>query len=50
MEFVLLWIICGIASGVIASAKGRSGLGWALVGFFLGPIGLLTAGFMPSIK
>jgi hypothetical protein len=41
--FVLSWIICGIATAVIASSKGRDGCGWGILGFLLGPIGILMA-------
>lgn len=40
---LLFWLGCGIASMFIASSKGRSGCGWAILGFLLGPIGLLGA-------
>lgn len=43
MEIVLIWIVCAILSAVVASSKGRSGFGWFLLGFFLGPLGLLAA-------
>lgn len=38
-----VWIVCGIASSVIGSSKGRDGCSWALAGFLLGPIGVLMA-------
>lgn len=41
MEFVLLWIVCGLISAGIASNKGRSGFGWLILGFLLGPFALL---------
>lgn len=40
---LLILIICGIASGIIASGKGRSGFGWFLIGFLFGPIGFLAS-------
>lgn len=44
MELLLLiWLGCGVAAMFIASSKGRSGCGWAILGFLLGPIGLLGA-------
>ena len=45
MELGLL-IICtlfGIISAFIASNKGRSGVGWFIIGFLLGPLGLILA-------
>ena len=47
MEFVFLWLLFGIASMLIASAKGRSGCAWFVVGIFFGPFGLLVA-LLPS--
>ena len=41
--FVLIWVICGVCSGVVASGKGRSGAAWFLFGLLLGPFGLLVA-------
>jgi hypothetical protein len=35
--------VCGVASSVIGSSKGRDGCSWALAGFLLGPIGVLMA-------
>lgn len=47
MEFVLIWFLFGMAAGIIAHAKGRSGCGWFLLGFMLGPFGLIVI-FLPS--
>jgi len=46
MEYVILWIVCGIGAAAIASSKGRSVFGWLIGGFLLGPIGLLIVGLM----
>jgi hypothetical protein len=44
MEVLLvLWLLCGIAGGIILSNKGRSGCGGFALGFLLGPIGLVIA-------
>lgn len=43
MEFVIIWILFGIVSAVIASGKGRSGCGWFILGVFLGPFALILA-------
>ncbi len=43
MEIVLVWILFGIVSAVIASNKGRSGCGWFILGVLLGPFGLILA-------
>jgi hypothetical protein len=36
-----IWILFGIASAIVAGNKGRSGCSWFLLGFLLGPFGLL---------
>lgn len=43
MEFLVLWLICGIISAVVASNKGRSGCGWFAVGLLLGPLGIILS-------
>ncbi len=43
MEWLLLWIGLAIASGVIASSKGRSGLGYFVLGLLLPLIGIIIA-------
>jgi hypothetical protein len=45
----ILWLLFGIFSAVIASNKGRSGIGWFFVGVFFGPFGLLVA-VLPALK
>lgn len=45
--FVLL--LFAIFSAVLASSKGRSGIGWFFVGLLFGPFGLLV-GFMPPLS
>lgn len=42
--FILfVWILFGIAAGIVLANKGRSGCGGFLLGFLLGPIGLVIA-------
>lgn len=43
MEYVIIWIICGVICAVIASNKGKSGGLWFLVGVLLGPLGIILA-------
>lgn len=43
MEFVILfWLLCGVASAAMLSRYNKAGTGF-LLGFFLGPIGLIIA-------
>lgn len=48
VEFLLIWLLFGIFSGILASQKGRSGCGWFAVGILLGPFGLLVA-LIPAV-
>lgn len=43
---ILVWIACGFGAMAIASGKGRSGLGWGILGFLFGPLGILAAAVM----
>lgn len=49
MEFIILWLLFGIVCAAIASAKGRSGCGWFILGGLLGPFALVVA-FLPKIE
>lgn len=40
---LLFWVLCGIAAAMVASQKGKNGCGWFLLGFLLGPFGLIFA-------
>ncbi len=40
---LLLWASMGLGSALIASSRGASELYWFVVGFMLGPLGLLMA-------
>lgn len=48
MEFVLVWLLFGVVSGVVATNKGRSGCGWFALGVLLGPFGLILALVVPK--
>ena len=48
MEFVVIWIVFGLISAVVASNKGRSGCGWFVLGTLLGPLGLILVLVTPS--
>lgn len=51
MFIVVFWLLCSLAAGIVASSKGRSGIGWFLLSLLLfGLLGLLIVGFMPSLK
>lgn len=41
--YVLVAIVFGVVSGIVARGKGRSSLGWFLAGLLIGPFALLVA-------
>jgi len=49
VEYVILWLFCGIVSAMIANSKGRSGCAWLLLGFIVGPFGFAVA-LLPKIE
>lgn len=46
MEVVIFWVICGMLSGLIASAKKRDILVWFFIGCLLGPVGVVISLFV----
>ncbi|WP_027997532.1 hypothetical protein [Sinorhizobium arboris] len=44
------WILCAIVTAVVAAVRGGHSLLWLLIGCILGPIGVLAAIFVPSLK
>jgi len=47
MEILLIWLLFGIVSAVVASNKGRIGCGWFVLGVILGPFGFILALVVP---
>jgi hypothetical protein len=47
---VFVWIVCVIATAVVAANKGRNALGWLGLGILLGPIALLVVAMMGPNK
>jgi hypothetical protein len=43
MVLMVVWILFAIGAAIAASNKGRSGIGWFLLGIPLGPFALLFA-------
>lgn len=48
MEFLIIWLLFGIVSAIVASNKGRSGCGWFALGVLLGPFGVILALVVPK--
>ena len=42
-SFAAIWLLSGIVSAMVANNKGRSGCSWFLLGFLLGPLGLIMS-------
>lgn len=49
MEILVVWIICGVVTAVIASSKGRNSFGWLLIGLLLGIFGIILIACLPSL-
>jgi len=50
MGFIVVWVICAVVCAIIASSKGRSGVGWFFIGLLLGIFGLILIACLPSNK
>lgn len=48
MEFIIAWILFGVASAVLAKGKGRSLLLWFFLGLLIGPFAMLIQAFLPT--
>lgn len=45
---ILIWLICGIAAGMIANGRGANGCLWFGLGILIGPFGLAASFFSGS--
>ena len=43
MELILVLILFGFLTALVAAKKGRSGCAWYFIGFLLGPFGLIAS-------
>jgi len=50
MELGLLWFGIAIVTGIAASARGRSGFGWFLLGLLFSLLALIVVLVLPSKK
>jgi hypothetical protein len=41
--FIVIWILFGIITAVVANNKGRDGCSWFLLGVLLGPFGFILS-------
>ena len=44
MAIFIFWLLCGVVAAAVAANKGRSIVGWLILGFLLGPFGLILSG------
>ena len=44
MEFIFIWLACGVIAAIIGNRKGEGCLGF-IIGFQLGPLGIIIACF-----
>lgn len=40
---IMVWFLCGLAAPFVAASKGRSFIGWLILGLIFGPLALLGA-------
>ena len=50
MEFFVIWFVFAVATGIVASSKGRSGFGWFILGCLFSLIALILVAVLPSQK
>lgn len=43
MEYLVIWLLFGVVTAVVATNKGRSGCSWFALGVVLGPIGFILS-------
>ena len=48
--FLFIIILCGILCAAIAASKGRSAIGWFLIGVFLGLLGVIIIACLSNLK
>ena len=50
LAFLLIWIPCGIYSGVVAEEKGHGGIAWLWGGLIFGPMASISVVGLPDRK
>jgi hypothetical protein len=49
MEFIIAWIMFGVAAAVMAKGKNRNVVLWVIIGLLIGPFALLIIGLMKAL-
>jgi hypothetical protein len=50
MEIVAFWFICAVIAAIIASSRGRSGVGWFFLGLLISIFAIILVAILPSKK
>src|SRR4051812_6789613 len=50
MEILIVWIVVAIVGAIVASNKGRSGVGWFFLCLLLTPLAILILLALPTLK
>jgi hypothetical protein len=48
LKIFIIWILFGVVAAVVATNKGRNGLGWFVLGVLLGPFGFILSLIVPK--
>lgn len=49
MEILLIWLVFAVATAAVAGSKGRSVIGWFLLGVLFSLIALIVVACLPSL-
>jgi hypothetical protein len=50
MELLIIWVLCGVLSAVIAGHKGRSPVAWLVIGCLIGVLGPIVVALLPRVE
>ena len=50
MDILIIWLGCSIGAAAVAAGKGRSGIGWLLLGLLFGIFALIIVACLPSLR
>lgn len=50
MEWIFIWLLCGVTSAVIAAGKGRNAFGWFALGCLIAIFAIIMVACLPKIE
>jgi hypothetical protein len=50
VEYVMICLVFGVSSSLVAHSKARNALGWFIAGFLLGPFSLIVAALPTALR